>query len=285
MSLATPVIGFGQTTWQAVDTDGTAWVCVNLDGWADLPQNDSTALARAFDHGGWASEGWYGPRLLELTGVLVAADRLRLQQALHRLRAEHAAALTTASVLTVDEVDGPKRLSVRTERDRFEVHYLNEIAARVVFALAAPWPIKAGTGRTGTVGGVEAGTGRTYPRPDRHGFRGYGASGSSGNLQAVNAGNAPVRPTFAIRGPVRNPRIIAPNLGRRLEFQITLTPGDELSVNTDLHSVVINGIGNRMNVLSAASAWFDLLPGDNPLQYRSDDNGGSLSVDWADGWW
>jgi hypothetical protein len=286
-SLATPVIGLGQLTWNATDAEtGVDFICEDLTGWADLPASNAPVLNRTFDHGAWSGPGWYGPRVLELHGALAAPDRASLQAALHKVRGEHARALTESSVLSVLELDGEKRLGVRAGSPILAVHYVSAIAARVTFELVAPWPVKRSADRSGSAGAHERGIGRRYPRPSADdAFRRYGAPSRTGDLHLINAGNAPVRPTFVFAGPSRNPQVAAVRQGRTLRFLIDLAAQDRLFVDEDTHAVLLNEVGNRRHVLSHDSAWFDLLPGDNWLQYRSDDNSGTLTVTYTDGWW
>lgn len=285
--LYTPVIRLGdELAWQVTDELGVDWICEALDGWADMPTSNAPVLARTFDHGAWSGPGWFGPRALVLTGVIVAPDRPALQRALHQLRRVYADALENAAVLAVDELDGEKRLGVRAAHDRLAVHYIAPIAARVTVALVAPWPVKRSPELAASTAGFERGGGRHYNRPSVDGgFRKYGPLGSTGDIHLDLIGNAPIRPRFLIAGPCVRPSIIAPEQDRRLTFDITLSGGDVLGVDTDTHSVLLNDLANRRYVLTADSAWFDLRPGDNHLQYRPADAGGSLTVYYSNGWW
>ena len=283
--LWTPTVTFGSILWQTVDADGTAWICENLEGWPDTPESDATVVDRTFDHGAWVGEGWYGPRVLTLAGAVQAEDRAGLQKALHQVRGQHARALAQDVTLTVNELDGAKSLTVRTSKAGFAVKYLTPTTARVAFELVAGWPVKQSAVRSASAGGVFAGGERTYPRPDANGWWAYGAAGASGDVQATNNGNAPVRPKFVIAGPVVDPRIIHQQQGRKLDFAITLAEGDRLDIDAMTHSVLLNDVSNRRYVLTPDSAWFDILPGQNTIQFRSDSNTGQLTVYWADGWW
>ena len=284
-ALATPPITLGGTSWQAVDPAGVEWICEDLDGWANLPGNDLGVVDRVFDHGGWAGDGWYHPRVLTFTGVLAGPTRATLQAAMHTLRAMHAQALRSGVVLSIDEMDDERRLGVRAASRAMKVSYVTPTAVRVEFDLVAPWPVKQGRGHEELTGGMQRGQGRTYPRPDERGWWSYGPAGRSGNILAVNGGNAPARPRLLFEGPTRNPRVIAAGQSRRLEFAVTLGAFDRLTVDADSRAVLLNGSTNRRSVLSGQSAWFDLEPGANLLQYRSDGNTGTMTVTWTDGWW
>lgn len=284
--LAEPVVRFDGITWQSTDDNGVDWICEDLEGWADLPDSDAPATRRTFDHGAWSGPGWFGPRHLILTGALIAPDRAALQMALHRLRGVYAAALADAAVLGVDELDGEKRLGVRAANARLTVQYVTPTAARVVMELVAPWPVKRSPDRLATTAGHERGEGRHYPRPSADdGFRRYGVAGRTGDLHLNLAGNAPIRPRFLIDGPADTPAIIAADQSRALTFLIRLASGDRLYIDADTHAVLLNDVANRRLVLSPTSAWFDLLPGLNHIQYRPLDANGSLTVLYGDGWW
>ena len=284
LSLSPPV-AFGDIEWQTIDANGTEWYCENLNGWADLPETDAALLARPLDHGAYYGDTYYGPRILVLDGAIVAQSIDALQTALHALRYQHSQSLKVDTPLAVSEIDGLKYLNVRASKAALTVHYISPFAVRVAIELAAAWPIKLNDARSLTAQGTSAGAGRTYPRGGAYDWWTYGASGSSGDIQAVNNGNAIVRPLFTIEGPVTNPRIIHVEQDRKLQFNITLAAGDILGVDTDTHAVVLNELGNRRYVLSTDSAWFELLPGANTLQYRSDTNTGVLTCIYSDGWW
>jgi hypothetical protein len=285
-TLYEPVIRLDGITWQSTDHDGVDWICESLEGWADMPESNAPAMGRTFDHGAWSGPGWFGPRPLVLHGAIVAPDRRRLAAALDELRAAYAEALEHSAVLAVEELDGEKRLGVRAGNDRLAVSYVAPVAARVSISLFAPWPVKRSPELTASTVGYERGLGRHYNRPSVDGeFRRYGPAGALGNLFLDLTGNAPIRPRFLIEGPCERPAIIAADQNRRLIFDITLAPGDLLGVDVDTHSVLLNDLANRRFVLTADSAWFDLHPGMNVLQYRPADNGGRITVYYANGWW
>jgi hypothetical protein len=280
-----PPVDFGEISWQTTDANGVEWYCENLAGWSDLPETDAVLISRALDYGGYFSDTYYEGRVLTLSGAIVAPDQFSLQRALNALRSQHWQCLRASVPLAVSEVDGWKYLDVRAGKTPLGVTYISPLAVRVTIELFAAWPVKHNQVKTLTAQASSAGAGRTYPRGGPNPWWQYGASGSTGDMRPVNDGNAVVRPQFTITGPVVNPRIINADQGRMLRFNINLVAGDILGIDTDTHSVVLNQVGNRRYVLSADSAWFELLPGTNLIQYRSDSNSGSLTCYFTDGWW
>jgi hypothetical protein len=283
--LTLPVVTLGDIWWNTTDQAGVDWICENLAGWSGLPATDVAMLGRTFDHGAWSGPGWYAARDLELTGSLVASDRPTLLASLDVIAGQLAAATSGTVPLAVTDEWGTRTLEVRSA-GAVETSFIAQGAARVVIPLAAPWPIKLGPPQQAHAAGYVAGQGRAYPRPDQWGFRGYGPSGTSGDLHLVLGGTAPVRPRFTFYGPSLNPQVIAPGQGLHLDFRIELAAADVLVADADTRAVVLNIAANRRFVLSNDSAWFDLLPGvDNLIQYRPDDQGGAVVVDFAEGWW
>jgi hypothetical protein len=288
---------WGEIGWQLLDQGtGVEFICENLDGWAGLPPANPTSIDRPFDYGTFSGRGWYLARQLNLTGVLLAPNREQLQEALHNLRKQHWLCLREMALLTVNELDVAKWLKVRTTTSGMTATYITPSALRVEIELLAPWPVKQSDSRQVATGAAEAGSGRHYPRPtadmipgdpgSRDGaFRRYGPLSASGNIQTELMGNAPVRPRFRIEGPVTNPIIYAADQNRRLAFGIVLQAGDMLDVDADAHSVILNNLESRRYTLTNDSAWFDLHPGVNDIQYRSSSNSGSLTMFFADGWW
>jgi hypothetical protein len=248
-----------------------------------MPESNAPAYDRTFDHGAWSGPGWFKARPLVLTGVVVAQSRWDLQRALNAIRGEQARALDDPVVLEVDELDGTKHLDVRAGNPHLTVEYLNPTSARVVSELFAPWPVKEAAHRDDITHGVQRGVGWRYPR--LQGKRVYQSPGFTGDLVVENDGNAPTRPRFLIRGPCSNPSIISATLGRRITFNLSLIAADQLVIDVDTHSILLNTVANRRYALSPDSAWFYLQPGRNIIQYRAGSGTGSLTMTWASGWW
>ena len=299
--LVYPVVGLGSVLFNSLDTEtDVEFICENLEGWAGLPPGDPTAMNREFDYGSWSGPGWYGPRTLLLTGVLLAPSRLALQLALHKVRAQHWRTLRESAILAVAEVDSEKRLGVRTSTNGMSTAYLTPTCLRVEIELTAAWPVKRGLPKQASTGPPGRSAGRHYPRPSADAalwpgpgpdpnpagaFRRYGPLAESGNLYLTNDGNAPVRPQFHIAGPCTNPTIWHSQQHRHLTFLLTLADGDRLFVDADTHAVLLNDIANRRHTLATDAAWFDLDPGPNTVQYRPEAGAGTLTVYYSDGWW
>ncbi len=118
-----------------------------------------------------------------------------------------------------------------------------------------------------------------------------GKSGG-GQVTCVNEGKFDVLPVFVVTGPCVGPKITnlslpgAPSIG----FNVTLSAGDVLTIGTDVESAVLVTSGSsegasRRGREMAGSRWFDMPPGENVIEFTSEDISavaGTLTVQWAD---
>lgn len=113
---------------------------------------------------------------------------------------------------------------------------------------------------------------------------GYGGAADSGLGICVNGGNRATWPVFTITGPVTNPRIENLTLGKTLRFQISLSPGQELTINSQDKTVILDGAASRY--FTKSGDWFQLAPGANSLRFASTsyDPDAGLTVTWRDAW-
>lgn len=96
-----------------------------------------------------------------------------------------------------------------------------------------------------------------------------GVSTTADEVIVTNTGNRPSPPMLTIYGPATNPRILNDTLSKEMQFNITLSAGETLVVDTKNKTVRLNGTTNRRNTL-VAPTWFYLAPGDNSIRYRAE---------------
>ena len=104
----------------------------------------------------------------------------------------------------------------------------------------------------------------------------FGGTTTGGLGIATNAGNFDGRLAYVLVGPCTNPRLQNVTTGQAHEFDIELTSGETLLVDTRDRSVLLGGTANRYEVLTANHEWWELAPGDNDLQYRVSAGGGAI---------
>ncbi|MER5862351.1 phage tail protein [Kitasatospora sp. NPDC002040] len=115
----------------------------------------------------------------------------------------------------------------------------------------------------------------------------YGTAGVSGAVAVLNGGNVAARPRLTLTGPVTNPRIRNAATGRVLEYRITLTERDRLTVDTGDGTVTLNNVVSRLGSASPRSTpeqdW-TLVPGANQVEFSDDasDSAAGLVITWRD---
>jgi hypothetical protein len=118
------------------------------------------------------------------------------------------------------------------------------------------------------------------------------SGGTGGLIECVNAGPMYMYPRFVITGPCTNPKISNLSLpgAPSVSFEISLNPGDMLSVDMDWESVMLVSAGStagssRRSTKRTGSTWF-AFPGEstNIVEFSSEDLvqvAGTLTAEWA----
>jgi hypothetical protein len=134
---------------------------------------------------------------------------------------------------------------------------------------------------------VSGSLGRVYPRKYKVGSTvtpwGYTVPGGTTPRYwgFVNAGNTTTYPTITVTGPCTNPTILNLSTGEQLRVLTTLGANDVLTMDTDFHTVQINGLNSR-NLLSMPSRWFGLPAGTTTLGFSADSSssGCIATIQW-----
>ncbi|NBE80305.1 phage distal tail protein [Micromonospora rubida] len=108
---------------------------------------------------------------------------------------------------------------------------------------------------------------------------------TSGRIQASNEGRAPTRPRLVIYGPVEGPRVTLVDTGQTLAWDLTLTAGQWLDVETDRRTSLINGQVSRSGQMTSRE-WFELPPGTTEIAFNASVHNpdAALSVAWRSAW-
>jgi hypothetical protein len=86
----------------------------------------------------------------------------------------------------------------------------------------------------------------------------FSATTVSGQINASNSGSMDTRPVLTITGPVVAPVVSAlypDGTVRQLIYSIDLASGDVLTIDTDAHTVFLNGSVSRRRFMTVASGW------------------------------
>jgi hypothetical protein len=116
-----------------------------------------------------------------------------------------------------------------------------------------------------------------------------GVSTTSDGQFVYNTGNRPAPVILTITGPVVNPIILNDTTGSTMTFNITLGVGETLVIDTQYHTVRLNGTTNRRTVMTTPG-WFMLAPapiapsGGNFIRFRATSGTGTLTVAYRASW-
>jgi len=105
---------------------------------------------------------------------------------------------------------------------------------------------------------------------------------SATSFTTTNDGNTDAEWVATIPGPVTNPQIQHVDQGLNLTFSIELTAGQELIVDSDSRTVLLDGTASRYSTLSGD--WFALTPGANELSYRADAGSSIITISYRSTW-
>lgn len=249
-------VTLGSLLLGAVDSAGVAWT-INpdgLQGW-DSPDVRSQYVDRQADHGAWAGATYLGPRVITLTGTIVAPNLPALDAAMDQLAA---AASLTDTTLTVNETT-PRQCTVRRS-GRVLMQPVTDRIATYSVLLTAPDPRRysttlqsQSTALPSTSGGLTLPI--TLPIV-------ITATTVSGTFVLANSGTIATRPVLTVTGPVTTPTILAQRPDgsvTQLTYSDTLNSGDVLVIDCDAHTVVLNGTASRRRYLSGG--WPEIPPG------------------------
>jgi hypothetical protein len=272
----------GDVQLGAVDTDGVAWFLQTLEGW-DSPDVRSEFTDREADHGAWASPAYLGSRPITLTGTIEAPDRAGLESCMEQLRV--AAALTDTQ-LTVREYT-PKMAMVRRSGKLLMSYVTDRTATFSVMVTAADPRRYSTTLQSGTTMLPTTTGGLTPPLTPPLTIS---ATTVSGQVDATNAGTFSTRPVVVIDGPVVAPQVLAAmpdGSVKLLNYSQDLATGEQLVIDTDAHSVILNGTTGRRRFLSLPNGWPDIPAGQTvsfKFQSSAYNATAMLTVRWRSAW-
>jgi len=266
----------------AVDAVGVAWFLQGVEGW-DSPEVRAELQDREADHGSWASPVYLGSRPITLKGTVEAPDRLSLDGALDQL---YAAAALTDTTLTVWEAT-PKQALVRRSGKVLAEYVTDRTATWSVMVTAADPRRYSTTLQSGTTGLPATTGGLVFPAAFPLAFS---ATTVSGQINAANSGSMDTRPILTIAGPVVAPvvsALYADGSVRQLAYSLDLASGDVLVIDTDAHTVILNGDVSRRRFMTVASGW-PTIPAGSAVNYQFQSSTYSalpmLTATWRSAW-
>jgi len=128
--------------------------------------------------------------------------------------------------------------------------------------------------------------GRTY---DLTFDRSYPESQGAGRITVVNEGSATAYPIIRFYGPLEDPLLENETSDRQLRFEISISAGDYLEVDTANRTARLNGLAenSRYDAFDfPTSQWWGLRPGGNLLRFAPDSSSqpAVAEVRWRAAW-
>jgi len=272
----------GSVDLGAVDSDGTAWFLQTLEGW-DSPESRSEFTDREGDHGAWASPVYLGSRPITLSGTIIAPTRDFLEAAMDRLRV---AAGLTDTVLTVWETV-PKQTTVRRSGKPLMQYVTDTVATYSVMVTAAD-PRRYSTSLQSETTQLPSSSGGLTP-PVTPPLTSTAVT-VAGEITADNDGTFETRAVFTVTGPADSPQILTAMPDGSvvfLNYTDILFSGDQLVIDTDAKTCVLNGVVSRRRFLVTPTGW-PTIPALSSVsvQFRAKyyNSSATLTASWRSAW-
>lgn len=246
-------IAFGE-----VDGWGVEWILTGLSGWNDMPGSTATVEQRSGAHGGWRSPDFLVPRVMELSGTLIARDGEAAEEAVERLMA-------------AIPLGAPTRLEVANRRRvlwamvYMEGDPLSErIDHHADFSLSliatdprryASEPTVVSTGLPSTTGGLSLPISPPFSIP---------AVVTGGVLVTENKGNMTTPPRLTVTGPCPPFSITHAATGRTLRFHDPVAAGETVVIDPTTREATVDGAPRYLT-----GAPFEYAPGVNGLAFNA----------------
>jgi hypothetical protein len=187
----------------------------------------------------------------------------------------------------VYELTSPKQAVVRRSGKPLMAYVTDRIATYSVMVTAGDPRRYSTTVQSGTTGLPTTSGGLTFPATFPITFS---AATVTGVIGAVNVGTFETRPVLTIAGPVTAPSVAATypdGTVKQLIYSLDLQSGDVLTLDTDAHSVMLNGNTSRRRFLTAAGGWPTIPAGSSvTYQFQSSTYNASatLTATWRSAW-
>jgi hypothetical protein len=269
-SAASLDLEFGTT-----DSNGITWLWQKIEGWDSPDIQGAGVIARAGDHGAWASPQYFAARNLTLT-VTASAPSQALRDTARTLL-QQAVPISDLAMLRYDE-PVPKYTWVRRSGKVTEAYpTLSDVTFTV--GLVAPDPRKyAMAQKTLLIGLLSSGGGGSMTVPFSVPFS-LASAPPPGTATAINSGNFATPPVAVVGGPVAGPTLSNLTTGQTVSWSgLTLNSGDVLAVDFLNRQAFVNpttvstspGIpstGGTFWPADATSSWWQVGAGTSQLQF------------------
>lgn len=252
----------------------------NIEGLLGLPEIRTSSGSNAGVDGGWTSEQYYEPRLINLTGNIVSFDRQEVAEKRRKL-----GALLAEKTLRLKYVS---EIGETFFADVVVIGFTSELGndGRVFqykLQFKQDDPLFYQLGESGelvaTLSVQKQSSGFEIP------FNFKLEIGGGGAPQTVeNTGGSTVYPVIKINGASTNPEIINRTTKESVKIFIITGENDTLEINCKLKTITLNG-ADVYYLKSEASVFFGLVSGINELSFISENQNdkGKAEISYASG--
>jgi hypothetical protein len=279
-------IEFGQT-----DANGTTWLWQKVVGWDGPDVQGGGVIARAGDHGAWASPQYVAARTLTLT-VTASAPTQALRD-VARATLQQAVPVSALAQLRYDEPVSKYAWVRRSGKLTEACPTLTDVTFTI--GLVAPDPRKYATAqRSLLVSLTPAGTGGSMTEPFTVPFS-LASAAPPGSSIAINDGSFLSPPVAVVTGPLSGPTLTNASTGQTVSWSgLTLNTGDTLVVDFLNRQGYVNptavsydaGIpstGGTYWPADISSSWWQLAAGTNLVGFGGTaGSGASATFYWHD---
>lgn len=273
--------------WGAGVTDdaGVDWRLTGVDGWQTSGGIRTSRVNRPGRSGQLRGPQYKGERFINLSGIAVAPDAATLAAAGDQFGAllNDGTGLFTLTGFDASGIAKTAQVELNAE-SKFSKQ--SATVADWQLQMAAPdarrYAVNAASpqscGLRATSGGL------VFPLVFPLDF-GPGVTG--GQMVVTNGGRIATLPTWTITGPVTNPVIINTATSEQLALTngtLFVAAGQQLILDTDARTVMLQGTASRRSSLATGSSWFSLKPGDNQIAFLASDfdPAAQLTATWRD---
>jgi hypothetical protein len=284
-----PVIWDGLSLNDGDRGDGLTTVVTNIDGWYGSPALAGNDLARALTDGAIYGFKTVAPRVIAITGAVVAADagsRAVLNAFARSLSAKAVAAEPVDLLVGEDEgsPDGTVTLlaaSVRADSSQLAVAWTGRLFFTWTVELTAADPrlYEAAWQSAVVIPAASGGqTGRLYPltMPRR-----YASATAANSVRLTNDGNAPVPVWATYTGDLSESRLTD---GATTVHLAPLGAAQQITVNTETLTATAPGGVSRASYLMAGSAPLVIAPYATVTWSLYGTGGGHVALSWRGVW-
>ena len=263
------------------DNIGNVYVLTSLDGWWGGLAPRATVVDRPMADGGFDGPAPSPGRTVTVAGALLAVDRPGLLRGMDTLAAILAGQNRRGALIVTEAIVPVARTSDVRLGGATMVKRTGPLSAEFSVIVYAADPRRyALAPSVVTMSPYLGGLGRHYPMTFR---RTYGTLGSTGRINAHNAGSQITLPVITFNGPCANPIIASGDASTALWLRMTLLAGESVTLDCNDRTVIFGG-ATRRQFLDPTSQWLDFEPGDNPVVFDTDTGNGTATVSWRDAW-